>query len=64
MPKPTTQVQYEIRPATVTLIGILRSDRGSKYRGRSFVIDKEGKSKEELQREVFIAMGKLLSGSE
>lgn len=64
MIRPALTIEYKLRRDSTEVIGILRTDRGSKYRGRSFTISKEGKSKEEYEREVAEATEKLLRGTE
>lgn len=64
MIRPALTIEYKLRRDSTEVIGILRTDRGSKYRGRSFTISKEGKSKEEYEREVAEATDKLLHGTE
>lgn len=56
-------VQYQLGFDRVEVIGIHRSDRGSKYRGRSYTISKEGKSKEEFSTEVQTAVAHLIDGT-
>jgi len=58
------QIEYRLAPDYVEIIGLHRTDRGSRYRGRGFTITKAGKSKEEFEKEVAGAVLKLLDGKE
>lgn len=64
MLKKAMQVQYRILPEGAVITGVHRTDRGSKYLGRSFTVLRGELSKEEFEEKLLTAMEKLTAGIE
>lgn len=64
MMKPSTQIQYDIVEGGVLLTAIHRTDRGSKYRGRSIAVSRANLDKAAFQSALLVQMEKLLQGAE
>lgn len=64
MAKKAVSVEYRLVDGAVRLTGVHRTDRGSRYLGRSFLVEKEGLSKSEFEQKLLPFMEALLTGSE
>ncbi len=64
MAKKATAIQYKILSQGASLTAVHRTDRGSKYLGRSFTVSKEGKSKKEFEQMLVPVMEALLNGTD
>lgn len=64
MLKKALQIQYRMLPDGAIMTGVHRTDRGSKYLGRSFTVLRGELSKEDFTKALVDAMEKLVTGVE